>query len=161
MPSPLPLLLIVCTGNVCRSPMGEALFLHHLPGSGMKAQVLSRGLAAPVGRPPHPFALDTAQEHGVPIDPAKRAAAITLPELTAATVIFVMDSGHRQEILQRYPTASGKTFLLGQWQSSDISDPINQPRQAFETAWQAIDAGTQSWLAHLRQSGLLPTGSPP
>lgn len=110
-----------------------------------------------VGAVPHRFAIEVAQANGAPIDPAKRAAAVTLPELTAATVVFVMDSGHRKEILERYPTASGKTFLLGQWQACDVADPIGQPREAFEIAWQAIEAGTQTWLDHLSHAGLLST----
>jgi protein-tyrosine-phosphatase len=45
-----PLLIVACTGNVCRSPMAEFLFVHHLQEQGLAAEVISRGLAAPVGR---------------------------------------------------------------------------------------------------------------
>lgn len=159
--SPLPLILILCTGNVCRSPMAEALMVHRLQQHGLGACVLSRGLGAPVGRAPHPFAIQTAQDNGVPIHPSKRAAAITSPDLASATVVFVMDAGHRRLIQQRYPAASGKTFLLGQGTVGDIVDPIQLPQEAFVTAWHGIVAGTDHWIQQLRQAGMLAPASVP
>lgn len=150
-----PLLLILCTGNVCRSPMCEALIMHRLLERGLDAQVISRGLAAPVGARPHAHALALAEENGTPISPDKRARQVTRPEMDAATAVFVMDQGHRREVLRRYPTASGKTFLLSEWQGCEIADPINQPRKVFETTWKAIEQGTDSWLTHLTAAGLL------
>ena len=135
--------------------MCEALFMHRLLERGLDAQVISRGLAAPVGARPHRHALDVAQEHGVPISPDKRARQVTRPEMDAATAIFLMDGGHRREVLRRYPTASGKTFLVGEWQGYEIPDPVNEPREAFEAAWKAIDQGTHDWLNHLVAVGLL------
>lgn len=155
----LPLIVVMCTGNMCRSPMAEALFRHHLQKKGLCAEVISRGLAAPVGRKPHPYAMEVALENGVPLPEDKRAAAITAPELAAATVVFVMDAGHRREVQKRFPTATGKTFLLGQWGVGEIADPINSPREAFETAWKDLDSSVQTWLEHLHAAGLIPASS--
>lgn len=161
MPENTPLLLVLCTGNVCRSPMCEALFMQRLVQRGLHAQVISRGLAAPVGSRPHRHALEVAAENGAPISPDKRAHQVTRPEMDAATVVFLMDSGHRRDVMRRFPTASGKAFLLGEWQSCEIPDPIGQPRAAFEAVWRALDEGTDSWLAHLAAAGLLqPQGIP-
>ncbi|MFA7390910.1 MAG: low molecular weight phosphotyrosine protein phosphatase [Pigmentiphaga sp.] len=145
----------MCTGNVCRSPMAEALLIQRLAQRGLEARVISRGLGAPVGRAPHEFALATAAAHGVEISPDKRAAAVTSPELAAATVVFVMDHGHRHKVQQRFPAASGKTFLLGQGTVGEIADPIQLPLAAFETAWAGIDAGVDHWLDQLQQAGML------
>lgn len=150
-----PLLLVICTGNVCRSPMAEGLFIHHLVKRGLRAQVISRGLAAPVGRPPHEYALEVAKRHGVSIDANKRAEALTSVEVAMAAAIFVMDSDHRRQVQSRYPNASGKTFLLGHWQGQEITDPINQPIPAFELVWQQCDTGVQSWIDRLCEAGLI------
>jgi len=150
-----PILLVLCTGNVCRSPMAEALLEHHVSRLKLDAQVISRGLSAPVGRLPHRHAVQVAQTHGVPLNPKKRAAAVASVDMAMALVIFVMDSGHRREVQQRFPTASGKTFLLGQWQEQEIADPINEPLQAFEHAWQQCESGVQEWVKRLRDAGML------
>lgn len=150
-----PVLLIMCTGNVCRSPMAEALMLHHLKQQRLDARVISRGLAAPIGRAPHPHAVEVAKMHGINLHPEKRASAVSSSDMAMAAAVFVMDVGHRREVQQRFPTASGKTFLLGQWQSIDIADPINEPFLAFERAWQQCADGVQSWLTQLREAGML------
>lgn len=122
---------------------------------GLDATVISRGLAAPIGRPPHPYAVSVAQAKGVPLDPGKRAAAVSSADVAMATAIFVMDAGHRREVQQRFPTASGKTFLLGQWQNLEIVDPINLPVEAFETAWELCAAGAQEWIKRMNDAGML------
>ncbi len=135
--------------------MAEAYIAHRLSALQSNAQVISRGLGAPVGRPPHEYALAVAHEQGVPISPHKRAAAITRPELSAATVVFVMDHGHRRDIQQNYPIASGKTFLLGQDTVGEIADPIRAPRPVFDDVWEAIVTGTDHWLEQLLQAGMI------
>lgn len=152
----LPLILVLCTGNLCRSPMAEALLRHHLQVRGIRAQVVSRGLGAPAGRPPHPFALQTAAEFGVPIAPDKRAAQVNPLELRQAVVVLVMDAGHRARILRRYPQASGKTFLLRHWlDGQDVPDPLHEPVEVFRQQWPAIEAGCTSWIERLLQAGML------
>ncbi|MEK7945081.1 hypothetical protein WKR98_10000 [Pigmentiphaga sp. YJ18] len=145
----------MCTGNVCRSPMGEALVAHYVDLMGLDANVISRGFAAPVGRSPHPHALSVAQSHGVPIAEEKRAAAVNSADMVMATAIFVMDEGHRREVQRRYPTALGKTFLLGQWQGQEIADPINDPLSVFESVWAQCDAGAKEWVKRLQEAGML------
>jgi len=135
--------------------MAEALFVHYLSQNGLQATVLSRGLGAPVGRKPHPYAIEIADRNSIPLPEEKRAASITAPEMAAATAIFVMDDGHRREVQRRFPTATGKTFLLGQWGCGEIADPINSPREAFEAAWKDIDESVKVWVGHLQTAGLL------
>jgi protein-tyrosine phosphatase len=145
----------MCTGNVCRSPMAETLMSYHIANMGFEATVISRGLAAPVGRPPHPHAVQVASTHGIPLRAEKRAASVTSAEMAMAAAVFVMDDGHRREIQLRFPTASGKTFLLGQWQEQQIADPINGPIQEFERAWWQCEEGVREWIKKLHAAGIL------
>lgn len=160
MPMNTPMILIMCTGNLCRSPMAEALMRHCLAARGIAAEVLSRGLGAPAGRAPHPFALRTADHFGVPIAPDKRAAQVNELDLRRATVVLVMDHGHRHQVLQRYPAAGGKTFLLGHWQDQrEILDPLREPEDVFLAQWPVIEAGCEGWIDHLLRAGMLPEGT--
>ena len=161
MPHEPALILIMCTGNVCRSPMAEALMRHRLAEQGVQAQVLSRGLAAPAGRAPHPFAINTAQHFGVPLPDDKRAAQVNPVDLRAALIVLVMDAGHRRQVQERYPSAGGKTFLLRHWlDGQDIADPLNEPEDVFRAQWPLIDEGCQSWISQLLKAGMLPSPRP-
>nr|WP_256369611.1 low molecular weight phosphotyrosine protein phosphatase [Pigmentiphaga sp. D-2] len=149
----------MCTGNVCRSPMAEILLSECVARMSLDATVISRGLAAPVGRPPHRFAVEVANMNGLPLNTDKRAAAVTSFDMAVATAIFVMDSEHRREVQKRFPTASGKTFLLGQWQGIEIADPINDPLDAFKLAWKQCSDGAQEWVKRLYEAGMLKTAA--
>lgn len=151
-----PQLLVMCTGNVCRSPIGEVMLRHHLALAGADAEVFSRGLGAPAGRAPHPFAVQVSDAHGVPIPADKRAAQVNDIDLRVAVAVLVMDNGHRHDIQRAYPFASGKTFLMAHWQGNkEIDDPIHSPVEAFEQCWVDIDAGCKSWVEKLLEMGLI------
>jgi protein-tyrosine phosphatase len=152
-PGPLPLLLLLCTGNICRSPIAEALFKHYFGRTDQRAQVISRGLSVRAGQPPHHHSISVAAARQVLIDPAKRAAKVTALDVQASTVIFVMEAYQRAALIKRYPQAAGKVFLLQT--NGDIPDPLGKSRLAFETVWQQIDAGVQEWMQRLRNTDLL------
>lgn len=135
--------------------MAEAVFVHYLAQQDLHATVISRGLAAPVGRSPHSYAIDVSRENGIPISSEKRAASVSGPEMAMAKAIFVMDVGHRHEIQLRFPTSTGKTFLLGQWQSEEIEDPINKSLADFRSVWQQINQGCSSWVEKLKEAGVI------
>ncbi len=59
-------ILFLCTGNVCRSPMAEALFRHATKGRG-EFRVLSAGLGAMDGQPPTPHSVQAMRELGIDI----------------------------------------------------------------------------------------------
>lgn len=154
----LPLIIVACTGNICRSPMAEAVLRHYVEQRGIAAQVSSCGLDAPVGRSPHKYALEVNAARGIPIDTNKRSQACVSAELKRASVIFVMENHHRHQVLHRYSAVGGKTFLLGHWQNGlQIPDPVNDPLPMFEQVYEYIDQGSQSWLDHLLKAGLIQT----
>jgi len=144
-----PLLMVVCTGNICRSPMAEAVLRDQIKKRGLAAQVASCGLDAPVGRLPHRYAVQVNQARGVPIDEGKRSMRCSTTALKQALIIFVMEDHHRHQILHRHVEVGGKTFLLGHWQEQQIADPVQSPLEAFEVVYEQIEQGCAAWLDHL------------
>ncbi|NYT69277.1 low molecular weight protein-tyrosine-phosphatase [Pusillimonas noertemannii] len=144
-------ILLVCIGNICRSPVAEALLRRHFP----EKSVHSAGIAALVGRPAHATAQEIAQRDGVDLS-AHRARQITDAMCTEADLILVMESGQQRELASRYPLARGKIRCLGETPGDDpfeVADPYQRPREAFEQAHAAIQRGVENWARRLRQIG--------
>ena len=136
-------LLLVCVGNICRSPTAEILVRHALQGR-EGVQVGSAGLHALVGHAIDPLAATLLRERGH--DPlAHRARQATASMLGDADLILVMERAHVAKIAREWPQVSGKTFLLGRWDNSEVPDPYRQGRIAFEHAYGLIEQGAARW----------------
>jgi protein-tyrosine phosphatase len=138
-------ILVVCIGNICRSPIAETLLRQHL----RHATVTSAGLGALAGRAADPLALELLAEHGFD---ASTHVARQLDDamIRDADLILAMEQAHIDTLVQRAPHALGRTFLLGKWQDGkEIPDPYRQQRPAFEHVYRLIDEAVASWLPHL------------
>jgi protein-tyrosine phosphatase len=141
-------ILIVCVGNICRSPTAEYLFRHHLSTAG--ASIESAGLGALVGKPMDAQALQILGEHSVD-GGEHRARQISTSMLRDADLVLAMEREHVASLMRMAPEASGKVMLLDRWgRGGDIPDPYRQSREAFEHVYQLIDRAVQSWLPYLR-----------
>ena len=133
-------ILVVCVGNICRSPMAEALLKQRYPSKNID----SAGVGALVGHPADPAALEimTAQQ----LDITKHVAKQLDENLAKkADLIFTMSDSQTKWIEERWPFCRGKTFKLGHWQDKDIADPYKHEMSAFETAYQDIVVSLEQW----------------
>ena len=140
---------MVCVGNICRSPMAEALLRHELRGQD-GFTVESAGLGALVGHPASAHSVALMDELGLDIS-AHRARQIHPEMVSAADLVLVMEAGHRRAIDDADPTARGKIHRLGEWQDRDIIDPFRRPLAAYEVALGDIQAGVASWVKRLKE----------
>ncbi|MCM0612647.1 low molecular weight phosphotyrosine protein phosphatase [Marinobacter sediminum] len=141
-------ILIVCIGNICRSPMAEYLLRARLPENGGK-EVYSAGIGALVDEAADDTALELLKEQGIDAI-AHRAQQVTQEMLVDADLILVMEESHLKRLHEIAPQIRGRAFLLGKWQNDQpVPDPYRQQRPAFEHAFKLIDQAIESWLKHL------------
>jgi glycine hydroxymethyltransferase len=148
-------ILFVCTGNVCRSPMAEALLRHALKGDG-NYRVLSAGLGALDGQPATDTAVEVMAEIGIDLS-HHVSQALRVPLVEQADFIFTMTRQQQDAIQTIYPMAAEKTFLLREFENSevigkDIADPIGQPAEIYRRTRDQIRGALPSLLEFVRQT---------
>ncbi|MGD1086440.1 MAG: ribose 5-phosphate isomerase B [Verrucomicrobiota bacterium] len=160
-------ILFVCTGNICRSPMAEGLFLHAIRGRN-DFQVLSAGVGALEGHPPSFHAVRALKELGIDIS-ASRSRMLTRELVEKADYIFGMTHSHVDSINLLFPQAVEKTFLLREFDDTlddfekDIGDPIGGSYDTYAYCRDQIEQGIFSMLNYLEQTGQTraPAGAKP
>lgn len=133
-------ILVVCVGNICRSPMAEALLADRLRRRGATVKVESAGLGALVGRPADPTAQELMSERGLDLS-RHRARQLTPEMVRAFDLVLVMESGHQKAVEGMVPSARGRVHRIGRWGSFDVPDPYRQDRAAFERSLALIERG--------------------
>jgi len=156
-------ILFVCTGNICRSPMAEGLFLHAVRDRN-DFQVRSAGVGALEGQPPSAHAVRALKDLGIDIS-ATRSRVLTRELVEQADYIFGMTHSHVDSINVLFPQAVEKTFLLREFDDTlddfekDIGDPIGGPYETYAYCRDQIEQGIYSMLNYLEQTAQLPTSA--
>lgn len=153
--NPLKTALVVCTGNTCRSPMAAGWLQAKLAGKGWG--VVSAGVAAGGGSPASPEAVVAMREMGVDIS-GHRSQALSRELVTAADYILAMTSGHLSEIVQRFPDAREKTFLMHGFSPDsdrDVMDPMGFAVEVYRRTRDEMIAALGDFLVHLAERGEL------
>ena len=105
-------ILIVCTGNTCRSPMAEGILRSLLAERGIdNINVSSAGVGALEGMPATPFAIEAAKVWGVDIS-SHVARQLNTAIVDDSDLILVMSPEHYEAIRRKMPQALPKTFLF-------------------------------------------------
>ncbi len=135
-------ILIVCTGNICRSPMAEGLLRYHL-ATDLKERidVASAGTHAVHGNQAEPYAVEAIANMGIDIR-NHRARQLTRTIANSADLILGMEKAHLSLIKRTLGWRQPKPRLLSEFdpQSNhrDIQDPYGRPLEAYEECLQTL-----------------------
>lgn len=137
--------LVVCVGNICRSPIGERLLAARAPG----VTVGSAGIGALAGHPADATAAEVAARRGVSLE-GHVARQFTAEMGEAHDLILVMEPGHRREIVASAPHLAGRCMLFDHWTgAAAIPDPYRREVAVFEDVFERIDRAAAAWAGKL------------
>jgi len=145
-------LLVVCTGNICRSPMAAALLGSFL---GNSTVVESAGLAACAGEPADPHAIAVMDGAGLDIR-SHRARQLDESMLKTADLVLTMSAAQRTEVETRWPWTRGRVFRVGHWDGYDVHDPHGRPTAIFTLTLSLLDVASRSWADRLKAKSVIP-----
>ena len=148
--------LVVCTGNICRSPTGEGVLRHMVEKRGLadRIRVASAGTHDyHVGDPPDARTAKHASKRGYDLS-AQRAAQVVEVDFDAFDYILAMDRSHLRILERMKPPGSRARLGLfldasGKWHGEDVPDPYYGGVADFELVLDMVEEAAERWLDRL------------
>lgn len=140
-------ILVVCAGNICRSPAGAFILRALLKDKHIT--VNSAGIIAQQDKPADKQIMTVAAQNGVDLTP-HRSQPISSALISEHDLILVMEQQHYHDVINRYPEARGKVFLLAKWLGDkDIPDPYRKSDDMFKHVYTLIEQACKAWQTYL------------
>lgn len=147
---------VVCSGNICRSPIAEQVLRAAIEGAGLadRVRVSSGGTGDwHVGQAANARAVRVLQAHGYPTD--HRARQVTVEELATADLVLAADRGHLRE-LRRMTDTPDKVRLLRSFDphadDHEVPDPYYGPDSGFDDVLAMTRAAVPGLLDEIRRN---------
>lgn len=146
--------LFVCLGNICRSPLAEALFNKHVKDRGLQDKFIgdSCGTAAyHVGEQPDNRSRANAEENGLVY--SHKARQLAIADYVEFDLIVPMDTSNLSNIKKLYPESNTEIKLMRDYDSgyegADVPDPYFGGEQGFQNVFDILDRSTNALLDKL------------
>jgi protein-tyrosine phosphatase len=145
--------LVVCTGNICRSPTGEAVLRHRVEQRGLADRIIVASAGTHdyhVGECPDARAIEHASKRGYDLAPL-RASQVNRDDFHAHDYILAMDRGHLR-ILRTIapPDAKARLGLFleasARWKGEDVPDPYYGGVEVFERVLDMVEEAAERWI---------------
>lgn len=150
--------LFVCLGNICRSPLAEAVFNHKIQQSGLddRFEVDSCGTGDyHIGEPPDPRTLTNARKNGIPVSHFCRQ--ITVDDLSYYDYILVMDNSNLQNVmmLEGADHHVHKIFLFREFDPDgkglEVPDPYFGGEEGFDDVYSIVNRSLDGFIGFVRK----------
>lgn len=153
-------ILMVCLGNICRSPLAEGILRDKARKMGVEITVDSAGTAAyHTGERPDRRSQEVAKKHGIDIS-SQRARQFTRSDFEEFDRIFVMDSSNYDNVISLAPSpeeAKKVEYILNMiYPGKDlpIPDPYYGGNDGFENVFRMLDDSCEKIIEKVKSNGL-------
>ena len=137
-------ILVVCVGNICRSPMAEYL----LKQQSSTVHIESAGISGLIGHPADKKAQLCMQRLDIDMS-AHIAKKLNAELLKKADIVLVMSNNQQKHIEQTWPFVKGKVFRLGHSQNKNVPDPYQHDQAFFDDTCQLIQQCVVDWKTYI------------
>ncbi len=147
-----PHILVVCTANICRSPVAEALLRTKLNEVGLTDwTVSSAGTWAEPGHTAAPFSTALMAERGLDIR-SHRSQPVTNRLLQQADLVLCLETGHAQSLRRDYPAHQHKIVTIRQMagKRGSVRDPYGGSRRQYERMVAEVDELIEQGFPRIR-----------
>jgi protein-tyrosine phosphatase len=154
--------LVICSGNICRSPMAAEYLRHRAAGSGLSHLVVdSAGLLGIEGAPAAADAIRALREDGLDLT-AHRSKGLRKSDLRTADLVIAMSLDHLDALEELYPDGSGARYLIRAFESGpdpmggapELEDPIGTDLDTFRKQYRRIKICIDHLVLHLRHQAV-------
>ena len=148
--------LLVCTGNICRSPTAEGVLRAAAARRGLAVRIASAGTHDyHVGEAPDPRTVKHAKKRGYDLS-ALRASQVSREDFSRFDYILAMDRGHLrmlQTVAPRGARAKLGLFLeeSASWKGEDVPDPYYGGPEDFERVLDMVEEAAERWLDRIER----------
>lgn len=154
-------ILMVCLGNICRSPIADGLFRQKVNEEHLDVEVDSAGtIGLHAGSAPDSRMIATAKERGTDISFLK-ARQFTAADFDQFDVIFAMDKNNKRDILSLAKTAKDKQKVhlllseISDQEEANVPDPYYGTSKDFEHVYDLVDKATNTIIQKIKNNTLI------
>lgn len=148
--------LFVCLGNICRSPLAEAIFLKRIEELGLAAQITADSCGTGnyhIGQNPDPRTLQSAKAHGIPVN--HKCRQLHENDFSEFDMILAMDESNKKNILWKGGEAyKEKVWMMRAFDpegGEEVPDPYHGREKEFEEVYQILNRSVTGLIGYLKK----------